>query len=56
VVLRYIEGLSYREVAERMNVSTETVKTQLAKGLQRCGDYCAARGVVHPAFGMEGGV
>lgn len=55
VVLRYIEGLSYREVAERMGVSQETVKTQLAKGLRRCGEYCAARGVEPAAaFGMEG--
>ncbi len=55
VILRYIEGLSYREIAERMEVSQETVKTQLAKGLRRCADYCAARGVEHPtAFGVEG--
>lgn len=53
VVLRYIEGLSYREVAERMSVSQETVKTQLATGLRRCADYCAARGVRSTAFATE---
>jgi RNA polymerase sigma-70 factor (ECF subfamily) len=55
LVLRYLEGLSYREIADRMEISQETVKTQLAKGLRRCADYCSARGLEHPVvLGAEG--
>jgi RNA polymerase sigma-70 factor (ECF subfamily) len=54
IALRYIEGLSYREIAERMGVSLETVKTQLATGLRRCGDHLAARGVERfPGSGQD---
>lgn len=55
IVLRYIEGFSYREIAERMAVSPETVKTQIAKGLRRCAEFCTAHGVERPlAFAAEG--
>jgi RNA polymerase sigma-70 factor (ECF subfamily) len=33
VVLRWAHGLTYGEIAQAMNVSPETVKTQLARGL-----------------------
>lgn len=36
VLLRYMEGLSYKEIAIKLNISPETVKVHLAKGLQRC--------------------
>lgn len=36
VLLRYLEGLSYKEIAIQLNISPETVKVHLAKGLQRC--------------------
>jgi RNA polymerase sigma factor (sigma-70 family) len=54
IALRYIEGLSYREIAARMGVSLETVKTQLATGLRRCGEHLTARGVERfPVFGND---
>lgn len=36
VLLRYLEGLSYKEIAIKLNISPETVKVHLSKGLQRC--------------------
>ena len=36
VLLRYMESLTYKEIAQRLNISPETVKIHLAKGLRRC--------------------
>ena len=36
VLLRYMDGLTYKEIAQRLNISPETVKIHLAKGLRRC--------------------
>ena len=38
VTLRQIEGLSRREIAQRMNISEETVKEYLASGLRALSD------------------
>ncbi len=45
MLLRYLKGLSYKEIAARLSVSTETVKTQIARGTLRCADHFSARGV-----------
>jgi RNA polymerase sigma factor (sigma-70 family) len=45
VTLRRIEGLSYREVAEKLGVTKSTVNAQLAIGLLRCREYLCAHGV-----------
>lgn len=51
IMLRYLKGCSYKEIAELLGVSTETVKTHMAKGVQRCAEHFAARGLLreHPA-------
>ena len=49
VMLRHLEGLSYKEIAAQLGISPETVKVQLAKGLRRCADHFAARGLIPPA-------
>jgi RNA polymerase sigma-70 factor (ECF subfamily) len=36
VLLRYMDSLTYKEIAQRLNISPETVKIHLAKGLRRC--------------------
>lgn len=46
ILLRYLDALSYKEIAERLGISTETVKTQLTRGLRACEDYFAARGLL----------
>ena len=46
VILRHLEGLSYKEIAAQLGISPETVKVQLAKGLRRCADHFAARGLI----------
>ncbi len=54
VLLRYLDGLSYKEIAARLGVSPETVKTQLATGMRRCAEHFASRGLVRPAGSKEG--
>jgi RNA polymerase sigma factor (sigma-70 family) len=49
VLLRYRQGLSYKEIAVQLGISPETVKVHLAKGLRRCTDYFADRGLTGPA-------
>lgn len=45
IMLRYLKGCSYKEIAALLDISPETVKTQIAKGVQRCADYFEARGL-----------
>lgn len=45
LTLRLLYGMSHREIANELNISTHTVKAQLAKGMRRCADYFAKRGV-----------
>ncbi len=53
VLLRHLEDLSYKEIAIRLDVSTETVKTQLATGMRRCAEYFAAQGLMKPFVPKE---
>ncbi|MBL9199051.1 MAG: sigma-70 family RNA polymerase sigma factor [Opitutaceae bacterium] len=46
VMLRHLEGLSYKEIAAQLGISPETVKVQLVKGLRRCAAHFAARGLL----------
>ena len=45
-MLRYFDGLAYKEIAARLDVSLETVKTQMARGTLRCAEYFRARGLL----------
>lgn len=45
VILRKLQGLSQREVADRLGLSERTVEVQVAKGVRRCEDFLRARGV-----------
>ncbi len=45
-VLRKFEQLTYKEIAERMNISVNTVEVQLRKGLKRCHQYFVEKGIV----------
>jgi RNA polymerase sigma factor (sigma-70 family) len=46
IMLRYIDGLSYKEIAARLGIATETVKAQMAKGMRRCSEYFHERGML----------
>lgn len=48
IMLRYLDGLAYKEIAAQLDISPETVKAQLAKGMRRCAEYFRARGLLQP--------
>jgi RNA polymerase sigma-70 factor (ECF subfamily) len=43
MTLRFVYGLKTQEIAEELNLSPNTVKAHLAKGIQRCSDYLKCR-------------
>jgi RNA polymerase sigma-70 factor (ECF subfamily) len=51
VQLRFQENLSYKEIAARLGVTTDTVKVQLGRGLRRCAKFFAARDLLHRGSG-----
>jgi RNA polymerase sigma factor (sigma-70 family) len=54
MLLRYLDGLPYKEIAARLGISPETVKTQIATGTRRCAEHFAAHGLLAPdAAGEE---
>ena len=57
IMLRYLKGCSYQEIADILGISTETVKTHMAKGVQRCAEYFEARGILRERarLKLEGG-
>lgn len=46
--LRKIEGLSQREIADRLNIAEATVEAQVRRGMAKCEHYLMERGVVIP--------
>lgn len=48
VLLRYLDGLAYKEIAARLGISPETVKVQLAKGMRRCAEFFQKHGLMEP--------
>lgn len=45
LTLRKIYGLSHREIAEKLDISVNTVNNQLKIGVERCRAFLVARGV-----------
>jgi RNA polymerase sigma factor (sigma-70 family) len=45
VVLHKLEGLSQKEVAQRLGLSLRTVEVQVARGVNRCEDYLREHGL-----------
>lgn len=45
LTLRMLYGMSHKEIAAELGISDQTVKAQLAKGMRRCAEYLAARGL-----------
>lgn len=48
IMLRYLDGLAYKEIADQLDISPETVKVHMAKGMRRCAAFFAARGLLEP--------
>lgn len=46
IMLRYLDGLAYKEIAEQLGISSETVKVHMAKGMRRCAAFFAERGLL----------
>ena len=46
MTLRYMDELSYKDIASRLGISPETVKVHIAKGMRRCADYFQERGML----------
>lgn len=46
VMLRFLDNLSYKEIAEQLGISPETVKVHLTKGMRRCADCFAEHGLI----------
>jgi RNA polymerase sigma factor (sigma-70 family) len=44
LTLRLLYGLSHKEIAARLGISSHTVKAQLAKGMRRCTEYFEQQG------------
>jgi RNA polymerase sigma factor (sigma-70 family) len=48
IMLRYLDGLAYKEIAVQLGISAETVKVHMAKGMRRCAAFFAERGLLEP--------
>ena len=46
IMLRYLDGLAYKEIAAQLGISAETVKVHMAKGMRRCAAFFAERGLL----------
>lgn len=46
IMLRYLDGLAYKEIATQLGISAETVKVHMAKGMRRCAAFFAERGLL----------
>jgi len=49
LMLRYLDGLAYKEIADQLGISPETVKVHMAKGMRRCAAFFAERGLLEIA-------
>ena len=46
MMLRHLDGLAYKEIAERLGISPETVKVHMIKGLKDCTRFFRQRGLL----------
>jgi RNA polymerase sigma factor (sigma-70 family) len=50
IMLRYLDGLAYKEIAAQLGISPETVRVHMAKGMRRCAAFFAERGLLETAL------
>ena len=46
MMLRHLDGLSYKEIAARLGISPETVKVHMIKGVKDCTRFLQQRGLL----------
>ena len=46
MMLRHLDGLSYKEIAARLEISPETVKVHMIKGVKDCTRFLQQRGLL----------
>ncbi len=46
MMLRHLDGLAYKEIAERLRISPETVKVHMIKGVKDCTRFFRQRGLL----------
>jgi RNA polymerase sigma-70 factor (ECF subfamily) len=46
MMLRHLDGLAYKEIAERLEISPETVKVHMIKGVKDCTRFFRQRGLL----------
>ena len=51
MILRKIDRLPHREIAQRLGIAVPTVEVQISRGMEKCTRYLRSRGVVIPARG-----
>lgn len=54
MMLRYLDGLAYKEIAERLGISPETVKVHMVKGVKDCTAFFQRHGLLETAAGGTG--
>lgn len=52
-ILRRIDGLEYKQIANRMNISVSAVEKHVTNGVLKCSAYMRARGIEPADFGGE---
>lgn len=45
-ILRKLQGISQKEIAQRLGISEQTVQVQVARGAKKCADYLRSKGVI----------
>ncbi len=48
MILRALRGLSHKEIAEKLRLSEQTVRVQVARGMKKCAQFLRDRGIVGP--------
>jgi RNA polymerase sigma factor (sigma-70 family) len=53
MMLRHLDGLAYKEIAERLGISPNTVKVHMVKGVRDCATFFRKHGLLEPAMAAE---
>jgi RNA polymerase sigma-70 factor (ECF subfamily) len=53
MMLRYLDGLAYKEIAERLGISPNTVKVHMVKGVKDCTAFFRKHGLLETAVATE---